>query len=136
MKDIYPRKMMRRTESFENCVHASLFCLRENKVLMTCTMRHVLRVMSTIAFAAASLPTAAAADQKTTRPNIVLCMADDLGWGDVGYNGHPHIKTPHLDALAKSGDRFYVGSPLCVPSRAGLLTGRIAIRCGISNERP
>ncbi|TWU31742.1 sulfatase-like hydrolase/transferase [Novipirellula artificiosorum] len=61
-----------------------------------------------------------------------------LAGGDVGYNGHPHIKTPDLDQMAKSGarlDRFYVGSPLCVPSRAGLLTGRIATRCGISNHR-
>lgn len=72
------------------------------------------------------------------RPNVILCMADDLGWGDVGYNGHPHIKTPNLDQMAAAGarlDRFYVGSPLCVPSRAGFLTGRIATRCGISNHR-
>ncbi|TWT84325.1 Arylsulfatase [Planctomycetes bacterium CA13] len=83
-------------------------------------------------------PRTASADDQPVRPNIVLCMADDLGWGDVGYNGHPHIKTPHLDQMAKAGarlDRFYVGSPLCVPSRAGLLTGRIATRCGISNHR-
>lgn len=78
------------------------------------------------------------ADAPTPQPNIILCMADDLGWGDTGYNGHPHIKTPHLDRMAESGarlDRFYVGSPLCVPSRAGFLTGRIATRCGISNHR-
>lgn len=71
-----------------------------------------------------------------TKPNIILCMADDLGWGDVGYNGHPHIKTPALDQMSKDGarfDRFYVGTPLCVPSRAGFLTGRIATRVGIHN---
>lgn len=87
------------------------------------------------AIALDSLP---AEDEHSNRPNIILCMADDLGWGDVGYNGHPHIKTPNLDAMAKAGarlDRFYVGSPLCVMSRAGLLTGRIATRCGISNHR-
>ncbi|NIP92382.1 MAG: sulfatase-like hydrolase/transferase, partial [Akkermansiaceae bacterium] len=37
------------------------------------------------------------------KPNIILCMADDLGWGDTGFNGHPHIQTPHLDAMAKAG---------------------------------
>lgn len=81
--------------------------------------------------------TSASAEQRNP-PNIILCMADDLGWGDTGFNGHPHIKTPNLDQMAAAGarlDRFYVGSPLCVPSRAGLLTGRIAIRCGISNHR-
>ncbi len=71
-------------------------------------------------------------------PNIVLLMCDDLGYGDTGFNGNATIHTPNLDRMAKAGarlDRFYVGSPLCVPSRAGLLTGRIAIRCGISNHR-
>ena len=79
-----------------------------------------------------------ASGEQQIRPNIILCMADDLGWGDTGFNGHPHIKTPNLDQMAKAGarlERFYVGSPLCVPSRAGLLTGRIATRCGISNHR-
>ena len=47
---------------------------------------------------------------KTETPNIILIMADDQGWGDVGYNGHPHLKTPHLDAMAQNGavfSRFY-----------------------------
>lgn len=87
---------------------------------------------------AAVVATVEASDEGPEHPNLVLCMADDLGWGDTGYNGHPHIKTPHLDAMAEAGarlDRFYVGSPLCVPSRAGLLTGRVAVRCGIGNHR-
>jgi arylsulfatase A-like enzyme len=102
------------------------------------SVRHVLRALGAVTVAAVSVSAVEAADQKQNRPNVVLCMADDLGWGDVGYNGHPHIKTPNLDAMAKAGarlDRFYVGSPLCVPSRAGFLTGRIAIRCGVSNHR-
>jgi hypothetical protein len=110
----------------------------ERALIKHLSLRHVLAALIVIVVAAASLSTAHAADQKQNRPNIILCMADDLGWGDVGYNGHPHIKTPNLDAMAKAGarlDRFYVGSPLCVPSRAGFLTGRIAIRGGISNHR-
>lgn len=48
------------------------------------------------------------------RPNIVLLMADDQGWGETGYNGHPHLKTPVLDEMARTGlrlDRFYAASP-------------------------
>jgi hypothetical protein len=43
---------------------------------------------------------------KAARPNIVLMMADDQGWGDVGYNGHPELKTPHLDRMAREGVTF------------------------------
>jgi hypothetical protein len=49
------------------------------------------------------------------RPNLVLCMADDQGWGDTGYNGHPHIKTPVMDEMALTGlrfDRFSVAHPV------------------------
>jgi len=60
-------------------------------------------------------------------PNIILCMADDQGWGDVGYNGHPALKTPTLDEMAASGlrfDRFYAAAPVCSPTRGSVLTGR------------
>lgn len=70
------------------------------------------------------------------RPNIILAMADDQGWGDVGYNGHPHLKTPNLDKLAASGlrfDRFYSGAPVCSPTRASVMTGRNPLRCGVPN---
>ena len=70
-------------------------------------------------------------------PHIVLVMADDQGWGDVGYNGHPFVKTPELDAMAKEGfvfDRFYAGSPVCSPTRASVLTGRNAIRTKVTNH--
>ena len=51
-------------------------------------------------------PLTSLAAEPARRPNIVLVMADDQGWGDTGYNGHPELKTPNLDALAKSGLRF------------------------------
>lgn len=66
------------------------------------------------------------------RPNMVILLADDLGWADVGYHGGP-IATPHIDRLAAEGVRlenFHV-APLCSPTRAGLLTGRWPIRCGM-----
>lgn len=68
------------------------------------------------------------------RPNIILCMADDMGWGDTGYNGHPILKTPCLDAMANDGlkfHRFYAGAAVCSPTRGSCLTGRNSTRFGI-----
>ncbi len=62
-----------------------------------------------------------------SQPNILLVVADDHGWGDVGFQGHPVLKTPHLDAAARAGvrfDRFYAHAPVCSPTRASILTGR------------
>ena len=60
-------------------------------------------------------------------PNIVLVMADDQGWGDMGYNGHPVLQTPHFDKMAREAlrfDHFYAAAPVCSPTRASVLTGR------------
>lgn len=68
-----------------------------------------------------------------TPPNFILCMADDQGWGDVAYNGHPTIKTPVLDEMAKTGlrfDNFYAAAPVCSPTRGSVLTGRHPNRFG------
>ncbi len=68
-------------------------------------------------------------------PNLVLIVADDLGWGDLGTQGARWIRTPNLDALATRGVRFtqaYSAAPVCSPSRAALLTGRYPIRTGIT----
>ena len=64
---------------------------------------------------------------ETARPNIILCMADDQGWGDVGYYGKSIVKTPVLDEMAATGlrfDRFYAAAPVCSPTRGSVLTGR------------
>jgi arylsulfatase len=68
------------------------------------------------------------------RPNVVIFLADDLGWGDLGCYGHPRIKTPNLDAFAKSGARLtqcYAASAVCSPSRSAILTGRTPHRNGV-----
>ena len=68
------------------------------------------------------------------KPNIILVMADDLGWGDVGFNGNKIIRTPHLDAMAKNSlrfERFYAAAPVCSPTRGSCLTGRHPFRYGI-----
>ncbi len=68
------------------------------------------------------------------RPNIILCMADDQGWEETGYYGHPVLKTPTLDKMAESGlrlDRFYSAAPNCGPTRGSVMTGRNANRFGL-----
>lgn len=67
------------------------------------------------------------------RPNVVLLLADDLGYGELGCQGNAEIPTPHIDSLARQGVQFrqgYVSAPYCLPSRAGLLTGRYQTRFG------
>ena len=74
------------------------------------------------------------AEQPAPRPNFVVILCDDLGYGDLGCFGHPAIKTPNLDQLASQGWRLtdcYSASPVCSASRAGLMTGRTPSRAGI-----
>ncbi len=81
--------------------------------------------------ALAALPLSA---EERDRPNVILLMSDDQGWGDVGFNGNDGIKTPHLDAMAAEGvrfDRFYAAAPLCSPTRGSCLTGRYPFRFGV-----
>src|SRR6266508_6717192 len=73
---------------------------------------------------------ASAAERK---PNILILLADDLGYADVGFHGCKDIPTPNIDSLAKNGVRCssgYVSGPYCSPTRAGLLTGRYQTRFG------
>lgn len=71
--------------------------------------------------------------QAAEKPNIMVILCDDLGYGDIECYGHPHIKTPNLNRMAKEGVRFtdfYSAAPVCSPSRVGLLTGRSPNRAG------
>ncbi len=91
----------------------------------------LLRLCAGLLALAIAIPSPAAADQ---RPNIVLIMCDDLGWGDVGFNGNEVIQTPNLDAMAAGGlrfERFYAAAPVCSPTRGSVLTGRHPFRYGI-----
>lgn len=71
------------------------------------------------------------------RPNVVIIFCDDLGYGDLACFGHPTIATPNLDRMAKEGQRwtnFYAAAPVCTPSRAAILTGRLPIRTGMCSS--
>jgi arylsulfatase A-like enzyme len=84
-------------------------------------------LLTFVAFALSGASFAAA-----RQPNIVILLADDLGYADVGLHGCRDIPTPNLDALAAGGVRFtntYVSCPYCSPSRAGMLTGRYRPLC-------
>lgn len=94
-------------------------------------------VAGTMGMAASTSPITALAQDITgveeKRPNFILIMADDLGYGDLGCYGHPSNKTPHLDQLAEEGLRFtdfHANGPMCSPTRAALLTGRYQHRLG------
>ncbi len=72
------------------------------------------------------------------KPNFIIIFADDLGYGDLGIFGHPTIRTPNLDKMAVEGQKwtsFYVAAPVCTPSRAGLLTGRLPVRSGMCSDK-
>ena len=71
--------------------------------------------------------------QISERPNVLLIITDDQGYGDLGFHGNPKIRTPNLDQLARASvqfQRFYV-SPVCAPTRASLMTGRYNYRTGV-----
>lgn len=94
-------------------------------------LEHNLRLF--LAALAASAVTAFTADNKLAKPNILVILADDLGYADLGCQGSPDVKTPNIDSLARNGIRCiagYVTAPQCSPSRAGLLSGCYQQRFG------
>jgi len=102
------------------------------------TRRDVLRMGAGAgATAALGLGRLSLGEAAKSKPNIVLCLADDLGWGDVGFHGHPRLKTPELDAMAgecAEFTRFFSAAPVCSPTRATCLTGRHHHRSGVTNH--
>jgi arylsulfatase A-like enzyme len=101
---------------------------------MPTSMMHRLWVAAVFVSSSASAPMATGADAATIparRPNVIVIMADDLGWGDVSCNGATAVQTPHIDRLAREGIRFtsgYCSASTCTPTRYSLLTGEYAFR--------
>lgn len=91
------------------------------------------------AFLAAAGAALAGAQDRKRRPNVVLILADDLGWRDLACYGNPHFSTPNIDRLASEGARFtqaYAAAPVCSPTRASIMTGRYPARLGLTNWIP
>jgi len=110
---------------------------RKRKIFTRMTFFGVFTLFATGCVASSSGKESETASSNTlaSKPNIVLIMADDLGYGDLSSYGHPNIQTPIIDRLARSGIRltsFYAGDPVCTPSRAALMTGRYAIRSNMT----
>ncbi len=99
-------------------------------------MKHVIYFLS-VACVTFALMADSRDAQAGDRPNIIMLLADDLGYGDLSCFGSPAVKTPHLDRLAKEGMkglRFYAGSAVCSPTRASVLTGRYPLRFNITRH--
>ena len=102
---------------------------------------HLILLSGFLIFGFTAQQIAVAADSQSedsSKPNFIVIFADDLGYGDLGIFGHPTISTPTLDRLATEGQKwtsFYVAAPVCTPSRAGLLTGRLPIRSGMCSDK-
>ena len=89
-------------------------------------------LFASLSLLAWSCASCALSPSRPPQPHIVILLADDLGWGDVGFHGSK-IGTPNIDALAARGvrlEQFYV-QPVCSPTRAALLTGRYPMRLGL-----
>jgi arylsulfatase A-like enzyme len=100
---------------------------------MTPRVRFALIPLALILCAWAAFATNPAA-QTRRPPNFIIILADDQGYGDLGSYGHPTIRTPNIDRLAAEGQRWtsFYAAPVCTPSRAQLLTGRLAVRTGLA----
>ncbi|QIF03994.1 sulfatase-like hydrolase/transferase [Roseimicrobium sp. ORNL1] len=90
-------------------------------------------LIATFVAAAAGLLLPATASAESKKPNVLVILADDLGYGETSIQGNPQIPTPNIDSIGKNGVRFtsgYVSGPYCSPTRAGLFTGRYQQRFG------
>src|SRR4051812_18531256 len=103
-------------------------------------VRHYLSVAFAVAVLLHEYAGSLAAAESGKRTNVIIILADDLGYGELGCYGHPRFKTPRLDRMAAEGARltqFNTPMPFCAPTRASLLTGRYPTRCGLtSNPTP
>ena len=95
-------------------------------------------LMAVLLFTGLCAQSRAAKNVQPKKPNIIIILFDDLGYGDLGIYGNPTIKTPHLDRMAQEGmkfTQFYAAASVCTPSRAGLITGRLPIRMGMMSSK-
>lgn len=112
---------------------------RRRKTIVRITMRRGVIIITAWASCASPFASPAQAAPGAERPNILIMLADDLGYADLGVQGCTDVPTPNIDSIARNGVRFtsgYVSAPVCSPSRAGLLTGRYQTRFGHELNHP
>ncbi len=118
--------------AFEAAAIAAKRHRRGNRIL-TWRERIVIRIFRTLAVFGAFLAHGIPAFAQNERPNVLIILTDDTGYGEYGFQGNKQIPTPNIDSIAATGVRFtqgYVSGPYCSPTRAGLLTGRYQTRFG------
>lgn len=111
----------------------------KHRLLPECCMVWVMGLVVWAGIASIAWAQNAAVLKHNVKSNFVIILCDDLGYGDLSCYGHPVIRTPNLDALAREGLRLsacYAAAPVCSPARAGMLTGRTPNRCGIYDWIP
>ncbi len=91
-------------------------------------------IIAILAAAVATVATSSIGAQPGRPPNFIIILADDQGYGDLGSYGHPTLRTPNIDRMAAEGQRWtsFYAAPVCTPSRAQLMTGRLAVRTGLA----
>src|SRR5436190_20765581 len=104
-------------------------------------MRHLLALLVFVSLSGAPAPSAQQPPAVAAKPNVVLIVTDDVGYGDFGSYGAPDIKTPNIDSLARDGTKLtdFYAAPQCTPTRAALITGRYQQRVRLEraiNPRP
>ncbi len=118
--------------------HAKSIFLPPRFISRSLPLRLAARHLKCFLLAAALLVSLLAGEAQAAKlPNIIIILADDMGYGDLSCYGHPSIRTPNLDRMAAEGMRFtdfYVAACVCTPSRAALLTGRLPIRTGMAGR--
>lgn len=106
-----------------------MFLELQQKLFIMFKTSKIILVLLTLTFAISASTIA----QEFQHPNVVLIITDDQGYGDLGFTGNPHVKTPVLDNFARESIRFnqFYVSPVCAPTRASLMTGRFSLRTGV-----
>ena len=136
-----PTQMLPPIINLWNCV-GKVFNFPQNPIAMLFPKFHISQFFLSLLFGVVLIfqPISFCLSQQILQnsPNVIIIFADDLGYGDLGAFGNPNISTPHLDQMALEGQKwtnFYVAAPVCTPSRAGLLTGRLPVRSGMTSDK-
>ena len=140
-QDLTVKELIKESPVHQTMLHKSIQTMPNTiRMLPRIPFRHLAIIMVMLCQNVNVLPPLAAeSDESNQQPNILLIMADDLGWKDLNCQDNPKLKTPNLDKLASKGVRFtdaYAAAPVCSPTRAALITGLAPARLHITQHGP